>query len=154
VRRRGFTILEVVLALAVIAVAFLVLFSIFGSGARHAVQTRNRTMGMLVAQSIMEDLRGHQYGQPAPASWPIGPTPKTESFAFYVDGKPQEMVFRKQVTLDNGSLVGAAAGDADRATIVVSWDELTVGTPAERARLADQHKVTASILLRRSSYGP
>src|SRR5687768_13475476 len=127
--RRGFSIMEIILALAVVAVAFMVVLSLFSSSARHAVQTRNRTMAMLLAQSLMEEVQGHTYGTAAPKAWPLD-APQTEAQTVYVDGRPQEMIFTRKMELENGSLVGKSAENFDRATIIIAWQEIeTAGGP-------------------------
>lgn len=122
-RRRGIGLTEVILAIAVVSVALIALISVFGSGARHAVQTRNRTAAIMLAQSLMEEIQGHPYGLPAPASWPVS-APGQESIEVWVEGKKQAMDFKRTVAFENGSAIGKGAGESwDQATITITWEE-------------------------------
>ncbi|MEW6279362.1 MAG: hypothetical protein AB1758_12105 [Candidatus Eremiobacterota bacterium] len=119
--RRGFTLVEAILAFFLLVVAFLVLFSIFSGGARHAVQSRNRTVAMVYAQSFLEEVRAHPYGQPEPEAWKQA---RVYPVAVYVEGRPQTMEFNQEVTYRNESFVKSSVDqDVDEVTLRLTWRE-------------------------------
>lgn len=123
-RRRGFSIIELVLGLSLLIIATLVFLSVFSSSSQHALQSRNRTVATLLAHSLMDEMEAHPYGSAPPKSWE---TAVDRPVKAWVEGNPQEMSFHKKITYQNGSFVGTAAGDSDVATITISWRE-GVGT--------------------------
>lgn len=128
------------MAIATISVALISLVTIFGSGSRHAVMTRNRTAAILTAQSLMEEVTVHPYGAPAPKMWPVDSQDKFE-YNVWVEGKKQEMVFTRSVKFTNGSAIGNGAGEPwDRATITVTWEEYD---PAAKGGKQEQKQVVA-----------
>lgn len=118
--RRGFSILELVLGLALLILALLVFFSVFSSSSQHAVQSRNRTVAIMLAHSVMDEIEAHPYGSTWPKSWK---SPVDRPVVVWVEGNPQEMDFHKSITFSNGSCVGEGAGDSDEATVAISWRE-------------------------------
>ena len=119
-KRIGFSLTEVIMACFLILVGFVVLFGVFSSSGSLAMQSRNRSLANILAQSWMEEIRAHPYGAPAPDNW----TQEVETpVVSWVEGNPQEMVFWKTISYANGSFVGTAAEDFDEVTIVFEWDE-------------------------------
>jgi len=57
VRRRGFTLIEVVIALAVVALALLALVRTAGLGARALAHERDATLAGLVAANVLAETR-------------------------------------------------------------------------------------------------
>lgn len=145
-RRRGVGVVELVLALAVFVVAAIFVFSVFGKSARHAVQSRNRKLALMTAQSYLEEIRGHEYGRPAPSTWPLG-EPITVDYPFYVNGKEVLAEFKVSLKLETESLVGKSDKDFDRATLTVHWDEGLSGNEQARQLQQKQHTITASLLV-------
>lgn len=145
--RKGFSLVEIILAIAVVAVALVSLVSVFGGNARHAVQTRNRTAAIMLAQSLAEEVQGHPYGQPAPGPWPIA-APRKQSIEVWVEGNRQAMDFTQTISFANGSCIGKGAGEPwDRATITVSWEEydpMAKGGKHEQKQLVAQSTVWRS----------
>lgn len=141
--------MELVLALCVVVIAFFVVYSIMSYSSRHAVQSRNHTIGMLVAESMIEEVRSHDFGSPPPSSWPLA-NPVDDDFPTVVEGATQQMHFHKKMDLANGSFVGQTDADSDTVTLTVTWDEL-VGPNSPQAMQAQQkqRQVTAQILVRR-----
>lgn len=153
-KRAGFSIMELVLVLGVVATAFLVLFTQFSSGARHAVQTRNRVLGLMLKQSIMEEMQAHPYGQAAPSSWPVD-AEQVESYVFYVEGKKQAMDFRKKLTMDNYAFIGRSGDDSDVVHLTITWDEaVTPGSAASQQAQRDLRRITADVPVRRQDVIP
>lgn len=64
-RGRGFTLLEVVIAMAIAAVALLALFGAASATSRDAAALRDRSYGQLVASNALAELRARR-------SWPSG----------------------------------------------------------------------------------
>lgn len=119
-RHRGFSITELILAFAVGIGALLVFLSVFSSSGRHALQTRNRAVAILLAESLMDEIEAHPYGEPEPRYW----TEQVDQpVTVRVDGLPQEMIFHKTLSYDNGSFVGQAAGTNDVVTVTITWKE-------------------------------
>ncbi|HXE73498.1 MAG TPA: prepilin-type N-terminal cleavage/methylation domain-containing protein [Candidatus Nitrosotenuis sp.] len=118
--RRGFTIIEILITMLVLAACFVALFMVFSGGARQAVASRNRTVAMLWAQSLLEEIRAHPYGTPEPASWKVEqPAP----VRVWVEGRPQDMTFTQKITYANASFIGKSSQDTDEITLTISWRE-------------------------------
>ena len=118
--RRAYSLTEAIIASLLICVSFLVLFSIFTSSSSLAVQSRNRSVAMILAQSWMEEIRAHAYGAPAPDHW--AEEMETPVVA-WVEGRPQDMNFWKTISYANGSFIGNSALDFDEVTIIFEWEE-------------------------------
>jgi len=127
-RRRAIGLIEVILALSILLVAFVFVFTTFSGSARHAVQSRNRKLAILTAQSYLEEALAHPFGTPAPAEWPLDGQSRRLNYQFIVSGRPQLAEFLVDIKLENGSLIGKADQDFDRVTVVVRWHE---GGPKE-----------------------
>lgn len=111
---------EILIAVGVAGLAMLVFLSVFGTSGRHAVQTRNRTAATMIAQSLMDEIEAHPYGEPAPKAWATGwVTPIT----VWVNGRPQEMRFHQELVFENGSFVGQKQDDKDMVTVTLTWKE-------------------------------
>ncbi len=122
-RRRssqGLGIVELLFALALVVTAIFTLLSVFSKSSRHAVMSRNRTVAILVCHSMLDELKAHTYGSPAPDNWK---EEREAPVTIYVEGRPQQMEFRKTLTYANGSFVGEGTGDSDEVTIKVEWNE-------------------------------
>jgi type II secretory pathway pseudopilin PulG len=143
-------LLELIVALAIAAVALVVLLDNFTSNKQLAMATRERTGALLLASNLKERVSAHPYGLPAPKDWP-GPTPPPSdwdttsapgpSVVTLVSGsvqQPENLRYYQQLSFKNGSAVAQALGDTDAATIVVTW--------RERGAL---RSLSATLLLRR-----
>jgi len=117
---KGFAILEALLALAILAVAGVIFLQIFSSSTKHSVQTRNRTMAILLANSLMDEVEAHTYGEPPPRSWATG---VVQPATVVIQGRPQLMEFHQELAYQNGSFVGGATGDTDLVTVTITWKE-------------------------------
>lgn len=53
---RGFTLIEVLVALAILAIALTVLFQVFGSGSRAVASSERYLMATMLARSVMDDI--------------------------------------------------------------------------------------------------
>lgn len=119
--RRGFSVVEVMIAALLIVFGFFTFFSVFSTGSHHATQTRNRAVANLMAQSIMEEFKAHNYGDPAPASWS---EEEERPFRMVIGDREAVFKFHKSITFANGSFVGNSNDNQDLATIVITWKEL------------------------------
>lgn len=119
-RRRGLGIVELLFALALVVTAVFTLLSVFSKSSRQAVMSRNRTVAILVCHSILDELKAHTYGSPPPENWK---EEREAPVTIYVEGRPQQMEFRKTLTYANGSFIGQGAGDSDEVTLKVEWNE-------------------------------
>lgn len=116
----GFSIMELVVALCLIVVGFFTFFSVFSTGAHHAVQTQNRAAANMLAQSYMDDFRAHTFGAPAPALW----SEKTDRpVRMVINDRETEFVFNKTIAFETGAFIGTAAGDKDKVTLTIGWNE-------------------------------
>lgn len=129
--RHGFTLIEVVLAIFIFSLAILVLFNNFAAHRRVSVADRDRTAAQLLAANLLEEVKAHPFGLPAPDYWPpdnsapsdLASAPEEELFLIpvYVEGHPQQMRFHRRLSYE-GSLVGQGSGaDHDVVTVVISW---------------------------------
>ncbi len=138
--QRGLSLLEVILGLAVMATAGLVMLSVFSSSTGLAVGDRNRSLAILMAENMIEDVHAHPYGAAAPDSWPL--TEQAQTFMALVEGAPQQTVFHRQMRFENGSFIGNGTQSSDVAYITVSWDE-TLPPHADATKWKALHTINA-----------
>ena len=126
------TLIEVVLAIFIFVVASLILFRAFTANKRFSLQTRDRTAAQLLMSNLMEEVKAHSFGRPAPKTWPpdqepgdgwnAAGFPEVQTIPVYVEGKPQEMVFHRRLTFE-GSLVGKGKKNYDTVYATISWKD-------------------------------
>lgn len=117
---RGVSLIELSLAFFLVIIATLVFLTIFSSSSRQSMQSRNRTVAVILANSIMDEIEAHPYGAPEPPAWTA---PVDQPVQVWVEGQPQNMDFHKQLKYSNGSFIGKASNDTDEVTITISWRE-------------------------------
>jgi prepilin-type N-terminal cleavage/methylation domain-containing protein len=121
--RRGLTLIEVMITIAVLTVGILVIVSSFSMNLRQSSQTRGRLLADLVLENLVEEVLAHPYGDSAPSSWANG----EKDFQFIVEGKPQQSKYTQtvetQTQVGNGSFFGKGAGNVDHLTLTVKWVE-------------------------------
>ncbi|MFN8611177.1 MAG: hypothetical protein U0931_26775 [Vulcanimicrobiota bacterium] len=118
-RGRGLGIVELVMALALIATALITLITVFSKGSRQAVMSRNRTVAVLLCHSTIDELKAHRYGTPAPKSWS---QPTMTPVKIYVEGHPQLMEFKRTLTIPKDFVEVTDVNTAE-VTIKIEWDE-------------------------------
>ena len=123
-RPRGFSLIEIMIALLLCVFGFFTFFSVFATSSQHAIQTRNRAVANLLAQSYLEEFEAHTYGQPAPENWK-----QTEDrpFRLVARGRETDFKFEKTITYQNGSFVGESDENSDLVKVVVTWNEAAGG---------------------------
>ena len=130
--RTGMSLVEIVLAVFIFAVATLILFRAFTANKRLSVQNRDRTAAQLLMENLLEEVRAHPYGTEAPKTWPpntepgsdweSGTFPEVQSIPAYVEGNKQKMVFHRQLSYE-GSLVGDGVKGYDLVTATIRWKD-------------------------------
>jgi prepilin-type N-terminal cleavage/methylation domain-containing protein len=118
--KRGFSIIEILIALAVCSIALVAFLTVFTKNSDHALGSRNRTVAILLAQSLMDDIETHTYGAAEPRRWSQS---DEEPVSVWVSGRKQQMLFHKTVAYENGSFVGQSSGNSDLVTINITWRE-------------------------------
>lgn len=119
-KRRGFTIAEMLVALFVLFVAFAALWTVFSGSSSQAVKSRNHTVALLFAQSFLEEVRAHPYGTPEPRSWKQS---HVRPVKVRVEGREQALEFRQEISYANKSFIGQSDHDSDEITLKLTWDE-------------------------------
>lgn len=118
----GFTVVELLIAAALIMFGFFTFFSVFSTSSHHATQTRNRAVANLLAQSYLEEFKAHNYGDPAPTSWS---TQEDRPFRMVINGREAQFKFHKSITFANQSFIGKGKNEnQDLAKIVITWKEI------------------------------
>ena len=118
--RRGFSLVEIIIALALLVFGIMTFLSVFSSSARQATQSRNRTVATIHAENLLEEVQAHPYGEPAPKTWD---EETVQPIELWLSGREQRVVIAQKFEFENGSFVGTANGDQDLVTITLSWKE-------------------------------
>ncbi len=116
----GFTMIEVIITVFIIASGFLLLYTVFSLHVRQSLLARNRISVELIADSIIEEIQAHPYGEPAPDSW------KNPNITYaIIQGHKIMITYKKEITFDNKSFIGETDGNSDMVTIKITWAEGT-----------------------------
>ena len=119
---RGFTMIEVVVAIMVLATVVIAYLSVARSASRSASQSRNYALASIVAQNAIAEISAHEYGKPRPDAWlDINPF-------LVVEGRESRVKFELSVEPDpelggNGSFFGETADNVDVLEVKVIWRE-------------------------------
>lgn len=118
--RRAFTLVEVMIALALVIFGFFTFFSVFSSSAHHATQSRNRAVATMLAQNYLEEIEAHPYGADPPQSW----TEKTDvPVKLWIQGRQQHHIFEKEFKFDTQGFIGKSNEQQDVVTVIIRWKE-------------------------------
>jgi len=141
--KNGFSIIEAIIAIMIILGAFLVVISLAAASLRYSTQSRNRIYAQMVAESMLEKIRAHNYGDPEPDFWKM-----TEISRVTTEGtdRPSVTEFKKTITYKNGSFIGNSDENFDIITIVISWEEGTGEQGQHRS-----HNLTIQTEVRRNA---
>ncbi|MCD4782779.1 MAG: prepilin-type N-terminal cleavage/methylation domain-containing protein [Candidatus Eremiobacteraeota bacterium] len=120
-KNKGFTIIEVIIAIFIISCGLMALFSTFSLSIRHATQSRNKVCVDVIADSMLEGVRAHRYGEPKPPSWE-----KPRMVLTVIQGKISQTTFHIKVKCKNQSFIDEKINkDYDYVTIEITWSEGT-----------------------------
>ena len=119
-KRRGVSLIELSLAFFLVLIATMVFLTIFSTSSRQSMQSRNRTVAVILANTMMDEIEAHPFGAPQPPGWKVAVDNPVQ---VWVEGKLQNMDFHKKLTYANSSFVGNVTGDTDEVTITISWAE-------------------------------
>jgi len=111
-RQRGFTLIEVVVAFAILALSLGALYESFGGSLRRASTASKRELAALRAESLLAEFRGSGGLAPQPRSGR-----DSEGHEWRITSKPYP-----------AELAERSAWSAETVTVEVSW-----GTSAERS---------------------
>lgn len=144
--KKGFTIIEIIISIAILVIALSVLLGTFTLDLRHATQTREALLARLVLESLAEEVQAHQYGSPKPARW----DGEVKSFPTVVEGRKVINQFSTRVTLDpklgNGSVFGQSQESLDVLLLEVKWTEATsAGASSQEKSLTVNLSVAKSL---------
>jgi Tfp pilus assembly protein PilV len=120
IQKRGFSLMEIIISLAVTMVVLVAFLTVFSNSNKLALGSRNRSVAIVMAQGLMDDIETHTYGNPEPQAWTAG---DESPVTVWVGHREQKMQFHKSLTYENGSFVGQAAGDSDVVTVTITWRE-------------------------------
>lgn len=144
--RKGFSLLESLIALAVVMTGLLVLLSVFTLSRRQGDENRSRLYGKLIVRNLVEEVLAHRYGTPAPPDWSQEQEPRV-----VVEGRTvvTRITTRVETALDqggNGSLFGKTPQTSDVVRVTASWKDEHDGSTQE---------VSAVVTVRReNAFGP
>ncbi len=119
-KTRAFTLVEIIIAFALLIFGIVTFLSVFTSSAHLATQSRNRTVATIQAENILEEIEAHPYGSPAPQSWDEETVRPVE---LWLGGRESVIEISQKVEYENGSFVGNANGDFDLVTVTLTWKE-------------------------------
>jgi prepilin-type N-terminal cleavage/methylation domain-containing protein len=151
-RHRGFTLVEILVVLALVLFGLFALLSVYVANVRHATQSRARILGSVIAQNLLAEIRDHQYGTPPPANWgdpdPTSLAPATETCRVFVQGRSVQTSFQKRVSIapdGNGSFFDPRQRHAsDKLLVTIRWVE---GEDNQRA--SEEKNIAFTLLVRR-----
>ncbi len=131
-RKTGFSLVELMIALSLMVFGIFVFLSVFSSSSRQSAQSRMRTLASRAATDLMEEMEAHPYGEAAPLAW----SEETQKVGeLWIRGRQQQLLMHKKIEFLNGSFVGQSNDNSDLVTITLSWrenvgDSQTNGTSA------------------------
>lgn len=129
--RRGFSLIELLIASVVAAIALGAFLTVLRSGYQHSAQTRYRTVATILAQTLVEDVIAHPYGELPPPRWQES-TAETPT-QIWIQGRPMQMAFKKQFSYRNSSFIDQSVDqDWDVVTIQITWSEAVGNNNAEK----------------------
>lgn len=144
----GFTIIEVLAAIAVLTVGILVIVSSFSVNLKQSSQTREELLAAVVMESLVEEVLDHNYGAAPPPNWRNGTVTLNE----VVEGMTVQTEFVQSVTQSkangNGSFFNQnqqkdLSANSDTVTLSVSWVQPTdLGNSSFKRSLKSELLVT------------
>ena len=147
--RRGYTIIEVLVAVVIAAMSFFVFMTVFRNSYSHAAHTRNRAIATTLAKSLIEEIEAHPYGAPQPQRWgSLNDVPVTATI--WIQGQPVETTLHKKFSYKNRSFIGnstrSVQEDTDVVTLDISWHENGGTTqPVTTGATGDNRQLTVKV---------
>lgn len=127
--KKAFTMIEVIVTVFIVAAGFLIMFTVFELSIRQSVLARNYMLAQLIADSMIEEVQAHRYGEPQPERWT-----EPETLIFVIQGRKNTTVFNKKISFDgkignvkgNGSFVdNSKENNVDVITVTLTWNQAT-----------------------------
>ncbi|HEY3998417.1 MAG TPA: prepilin-type N-terminal cleavage/methylation domain-containing protein [Candidatus Xenobia bacterium] len=126
---RGFTLIECIVACAVIVLGFLAVASVFPASMRGAAADLNHTTAVRLAQNTLDAIRSHPFGTALPANLLYTAANPFLAPKVVEGGAGQATAFTTEVAFQNGFADGSQPNpndaDFDVAVITVHWSEGT-----------------------------
>lgn len=130
-RRSGFSLVEAFVAMALVALGLLMLLTVFLMALRHATETRDHALALVLAENLRERIEDHPFGLERPAHWGSESDPREQEYVVVVEGR--QVVTRFSWSIDaapaekggNGSFFGKDDEIYDVLAIRVSWTDGT-----------------------------
>ena len=124
------SLVEVLVATAILLYATFALFSVYSSSVRQERQSENRSIACRMAQSALDEWRDHPFGSPPCQDWGFSDGKATESawvtppvVTLIVEGRGVANNFHVKRFVTSGAVFGASAANYDVVTVVISWSE-------------------------------
>ena len=132
--RKGFTLVEIIVCIAILVIGVAVLLGTFTMDLRQETQTREALLARLTLESLVEEVEAHHYGEAAPERW----AGEKVSYMTVVEGRNVESVFTASITTDpklgNGSFVGGSQESLDQVKLQVDWAEASAAGASSQQR--------------------
>lgn len=136
-RRRGFSLIECVVATFVLAVGFVAVASIYPMAHRGASVNANHVAAMQIASGVLAHIRSAPYGSTVSETC-LSP----ETLVMVIEGTPGAVTFSKEVTFQRGGSTADTNAVADVASVTVTWTE---GTKASSEGIRKSITVTGGV---------
>lgn len=120
--RKGFSLVEIAIVCFLVVVVLGVALKVMSGSARAATHSENRILASLLAESVVEEIAVHPYGERAPNNWTTDFS-TVKPAAMWLEGRPHQSEFHVKVVYKNGSFVGQTVGNNDVVTVVISWKD-------------------------------
>jgi prepilin-type N-terminal cleavage/methylation domain-containing protein len=118
--RRGFTLIECIVATFILAIGFVAVASLYPMAYRGATVSANHVAAMEIASGLLAHIRSSPYGNPVGSPF-IDP----ESLTVVIEDAPTVVTFKKSITFARGGTHADLSANADVATVTVTWTEGT-----------------------------
>ena len=142
--KRGLTIVEVMLAAALLMYAVYAFTSVYASTARYEVHSQNRVLAAILGENYMDEAEAHPFGEPAPSDWFLDSW-TTVGMRQLVEGRRLDNTFHVRRSVLNGSCTRPDGDkDWDVVRVVISWREggrQRDGAPADYFENDNQHLI-------------
>lgn len=129
--KKGMTLIECIIAVFLIAVAFTALAAVYPAVYRKSTQQENRFVAIAVAEGIIESVRALPYGSPIPVT-----LMKDQTFTRVIEGERKSAVFHiKSISfLPSAGDAPDPSSLASTVTVTVEWSEGTGASSGEATR--------------------